>query len=129
MTTPGLTSDSTIEIISAYTATNQTIAAVASAPGWHVVGLFFLPVNATCRLEALGGVSDDSLVMTVRLFDLTAVAAVSGSEATIDKIADERETSGVITLAGGRNYQIQAQVLGGAGADLYGSLKGATLIN
>jgi hypothetical protein len=124
----GLTMTDQIEIISAYTATNQTIAAVAAEPGWLVVGAFNLPIGSAARLQIIGEVSDPSLVMNVRLFDMTAVAPVSGSNASLATTVDSTATSGVITLMGGREYQIQAEVVGNAGAAYFGSMKSATLI-
>lgn len=126
----GLTTMADVEVISAYTATNQTIPAVAAAPGWYVVGVMFLRTSVQdARLEIIGAVTDVSLEMNVRLFDMEAAAPVSGSDAKIvGSVLDARSVSGLFALIGQRKYQFLAQVVGGVSSSLFGNLKSATLI-
>lgn len=125
MRTIALTSGQTVEIISSFAATNKSIPAVSASPGWHVVGSFRVPVEAKGRLDVVGIVSSGSLTMRVRLFDLTTAGVVAGSlselaSATVDTYA----RSGTFVIPGGRLYQVQAEVTGGAG---FGVLKSAQL--
>lgn len=123
------TSSAEVEVISAYSAPNTFLAGVAATPGWHVVGSFFVALAAEdVRLEAIGIVSDASLRMRVRLFDLKDLEVLDGSLTILESLVDARATSGLFDLPGARTYQIQAEVIGGAGDTLFGVLKSATLI-
>lgn len=123
------TSSAQVEIISAYSAPQQSFVAVAVTPGWFVAGAFFMPASVDeTRLEMIGAVSDASLKMRARLFDLVANEPVDGSIAQLATTTDSRTTSGLVELTGGRSYQIQVEVTGAAGDGLFGILKSATLI-
>ncbi len=122
-----LTTEEQLEIIASVQTGNKVVLAVAAAPGWNVIGEFYLPVGAPARLEAIGAVSDASLAMTVRLFDLADVAAISGSPARLTALSYTRVLSGLFDLLGGRTYQIQAQVVGNLGDTYFGSVN-ATLV-
>jgi len=129
MQTIGLTTSTQVEVISAYTATNQTISAVAAEPGWYVIGAFFLSIDVEdAQLEAIGAVSDPSLVMNVRLFDMTDGEPVSGAQVSLSSMLDTRVLSGLFSLSGQRTYQMQAETIGGSGGTLFGTLKAATLL-
>jgi hypothetical protein len=119
---------SSIEVIAAYSAPHTVVPAVASSPGWHVLGEFYLPKSvAKARLDALFMVSSDSLTCRVRLFDMTAKAEVSGSRAQSQTTSPKRILSGVVALTGGRNFQIQAECTGGSGAGLFATVETATI--
>jgi hypothetical protein len=108
----------------------QTVAAVASAPGWVTVGAFYLPITLSAvRLEAIGLVSAGGLTGTVRLYDPTTGtdAPVSGSDAQFTDTSSTRATSGVFSLTGHRHYLLQAQVVGAVGADKFGIVETAGL--
>lgn len=122
----GVTDSAVVEIISAYAANNQLLAAVASPPAWYVVGAFFLPASAEVKLEAIGAVSTDGNVMTLRLFDMKDIEPLTGSLVQIDTVADARVVSGRFDVIGGRLYQIQAQVIGASG---FGVMRTATLLS
>jgi hypothetical protein len=120
-------SDTTL-IVTAYTASAQVIPAVAASPGWQVIGAFFLPLACDVRLEAIMSVSDASLVMRVRLFDLVTNAEISGSYAvTSSTVPGTRALSGALSLAGNQSYQIQAECVGGVDAGLFGAFDEASL--
>lgn len=124
------TASASVELISTFTATNQAIPAVVSEPGWYVIGTLFLPIGVTgVQLEAIGALSVAGLTMNVRLFDLVAVAPVGGSDTTaLTAIPDTRSTSGLFDLTGGRQYQIQVQVIGTVDPANFGTIKSAQLI-
>lgn len=125
MKTIALTTGKTVEVISAYAAPATPINAVVESPGWNVVGAFRVPVSAKGRLEIVGIVSDADLVMTARLYDLTAVEVVGGSIAQVDgETTDTFARSGVFEFIGGHVYQVQAEVVGDV-SDGYGVLKSA----
>lgn len=120
-----LTTQETIEILSLYSSAAERIDAVAVEPGWNNIGALPMPVTADIRLDALGSVSDGSLVMTIRLFDTTDGSAgpVSGSETVIASTTpDTQAFSGTFTLLGSRNYQMQCQVVGAAGDGFFGQV-------
>jgi hypothetical protein len=122
-----LTTEQTIEILSLYSSSQDRIDAVATAPGWNVIGGFPMPTTADIRLDVFGLVSDASLNMTVRLYDVTpgSVGAVNGSDVHITSTTDDQEFSGVFTLTGGRRYQVQCQVVGNAGDNYFGCVRRA----
>jgi hypothetical protein len=116
------------EIISAYAAAMQQVPAVAAAPGWFKVGSFYLPKSLErCRLEVIASVSDDDLTGTVRLYDSTVEAPVSGSDVSITSLSVETARSGGFSLVGDRTYFIQMQVVGASGDDQFGVLDTASL--
>ena|ERR1700733_14377209 len=124
----GLTTTPSVEIISTYTATNQRVPAVAVAPGWYVVGAEYLASSADgARLQMIGAVSDPSLTLSVRLFDVTAGAPVSGALASVSALADARAISGPFSVIATHLYQFQMQVVGGAGDAFFGVMNSASL--
>ena len=113
MTTLALGQNTTVEVISAYAATNQQLAAVAVAPAWEIIGAFWMPREASVSLDIIGSVTLAGVQMKGRLFDVADAVPVSGSDtAIIDGTVDERQFSGAFLLPGGKLYQIQAQVIG-----------------
>jgi hypothetical protein len=94
-------------------ASTQPIASQGVEPGWYVIGAFYLSTAITnATLETIGGVSDPSLTLTVRLFNLTTVSEVTGSRASITSIPDIRALSSVIaSLPGNTVYQVQAEAI------------------
>jgi hypothetical protein len=128
MQTIGLGTSTVVEIISVYAASNQVVPAVADPPAWRVVGAFYMPATAPVKLEVIGAVTVAGIEMTMRIFDVTAAAPVSGSTTpVIDGIVDERQISGAFELPGGKIYQMQAQVIG-PDPDTKGFIRSATLI-
>lgn len=125
----GLTASTQVEIIAAYSASHREILAVAATPGWYVVGAFQMTATAKARLELIGSVSDASLVLRARLFDVALGEPVSGSTAQLSTVVDSRALSGMFSLAGPKLYQIQAEVTGGSGDDKFGVMKSASLVN
>ena len=128
MMTLSLTDATEIEVLATYAAPEKVILAVTLDPGWYVVGAFRMPVTSGVRIEAYGSVSDASLLLRVRLFSLTTVLPVSGTEATTSSTVDVRMLSGLVSLAAG-DYQMQAETTGGIGDGLFGSLKTMTVIS
>ncbi len=124
-----LTTEQIIEVLSVYATAEQYIDAVAATPGWYVIGGFSMPASADVRVDLIGSVSAASLTVRVRLFCVTtgAVGAVSGSEAQLSSTLDTQAFSGVVSLVGGRAYQLQAEVTGFAGAIYFGVVRRATL--
>lgn len=124
-----LTPEQIIEILSVYATANIEIDAVAASPGWNVIGAFTMPATFPVLVDALGAVSDASLVLRVRLYDITpgSVGAVSGSVAQLNSTTDVQVFSGLITLTGGHVYQFQAEVTGAAGDGFFGAVRRATL--
>lgn len=125
MRTIALTTTVQAEVISTFAAPASQIDAVAEEPGWYVVGSFFLPVTATAKLEAIGSVSEEGLVMSVRLFDVEDAAPVDSTTVEISSNETTRATSSAVELTGGRQYQVHAQVIGESG---FGNFQTATLI-
>lgn len=118
------TRSSAVEIISAYSTQNQLVSAQDAEEAYFVIGSFFLPLNVEARLEVVGLVSSGQS-MTVRVYDVTALAAVGNMNVTVVSESEARKVSGVISLTGGHIYQFQAQVLG---VDGYGIVREAQLI-
>jgi hypothetical protein len=126
----GLTQIPEFEVLATYSAPEQVIPAVEATPGWYVVGAFRMPASAEVKAEVYGSVSDDSLAMRGRLFNITpgSVGPVSGSTVTITSTTDVRALSGLFTLPAG-DYQMQIEVTGDEGEELFGSLKNMTVIS
>lgn len=120
-----LTQEQIIEILSVYGTAPFEIEAVATTPGWTVIGAFTMPATTDLRIQALGSVSDASLVLRVRLYCITpgGVGVVSGSTVQLNSVTDIDAFSGVFSLPGGRAYQFQAEVTGGAGSGLFGVVR------
>jgi hypothetical protein len=126
----GLTQTPEFEVLATYSAPEQVVPAVEATPGWYVVGAFRMPIAAEVKAEVYGSVSDDSLTMRGRLFCITSgsVGPVSGSTATITSTTDVRALSGLFTLPAG-DFQMQIEVTGDEGEELFGSLKNMTVIS
>lgn len=122
-----LESASSVEVIAAYSAPHTAVLAVASAPGWYVVGAFYLPKAVRARLDAMITISSSGLTCTVRLYDMHAKAAVSGATVSTTSQALERKLSGMVTLPGNRLYQIQAQCIGTVGDQRFAVIENATI--
>jgi hypothetical protein len=123
-----LTAEALIEVLSTYSSTDKVVPAVPATPGWFVVGAFTLKVSAKAVLALIGSVSNASLTMHARLFDLTALVPVSGTIALTD-LSDAQRTSPELSLVGGHVYQMQVEVLGDAGDDNFGSVKSLQLVS
>jgi hypothetical protein len=117
----GLTSKPGIEVLSAYSTSQDDIESVAATPGWQVVGAFYLPSALDVHLEMHGSVSAGGLTMRAQFFDLLLNAPVAGAYAIITSTTDIRALSGLVTLLGNRSYQIQVEVTGATGQ--FGSLR------
>lgn len=117
------------EIVSAYSASAQSVPAVATPPGWFKTGTFYLRKNLRCRLEFIGGVSSSDLVGTARLFDPTAGvnAAVSGSDVTFSNLSNARQLSGAFDLVGDRTYLVLVQCIGPEGGTKFATVGTAAL--
>lgn len=127
MQTLALTTQQTIEVISLYSSSGQSILGVAAAPGWTVIGAFPMSATASVRLDVIGSVSDVSLTMTVQMYcvSLGFAGVVSGSQVQVTSLIDAEVFSGLFTLTGGRLYQVQAQVVGNAGDSFFGMVRRA----
>jgi hypothetical protein len=125
-----LTAEISTEVVSAYAASLQSVPAVVSAPGWFVVGSFFLPLSVQARLEAIAAVSAPGLTGTLRLYDPSpgVDAPVSGSDVQFTTEDHARVLGGAVTLQGNRTYRLQMQVVGATGFDKFGSLHTASLV-
>lgn len=128
-----LTSASSLEVIAAYAAPQTKIPAVATTPGWRVLGAFYLPKACDARIDALMMVSDASLTCRVRLYDVTAgveasARVIAGSVAT-QSTTTTRVLGGVVSLSAGHIYQIQAEVTGNVGSAYFGVVPTATITN
>jgi len=130
-----LTSASSVEIVAAYAAPLTTIQAVASTPGWIVLGAFYLPKSCDARLDAMMVVSDSSLTCRVRLYDVTvdsslgaAARVIPGGVSTSSETI-VRQLGGVVALKAGHIYQIQAEVTGNSGDAYFGVVPTATITN
>ncbi len=120
-----LTLEQSIEVVSMYSSSAQSVIAVATEPGWNVIGAFPMPATALIRLDMIGSVSDALLVMTARAYCITpgAVGEVSGSRVVLASVTDVRVLSGSFSLTGNRLYQVQVQVVGAAGDDYFGLVR------
>lgn len=109
----GLTAGAKVEILSSYTATNQQLPGVASAPAWVPIGAFYMTTDAPVKLEAIGSVTFAGMSLSVRLFDVAGAVPVDGSTTdAITAMIDTRVLSGAFDLPGGKVYQMQAQCIG-----------------
>lgn len=122
----GLTSRPSLEVLSAYSAPQTDIESVATTPGWHVIGAFKMPTSAELRLELIGFVSGAGLTLRARFFDVTAGAPVASSEASITATTDTIALGPVVTLTGGRLYQIQAECTGGGAPSQVATIRAAS---
>lgn len=123
----GLTTENEVEVINAFTATNQQLPVVAAEPGWYVVGSFWLTASALARLDVVGCVSNDGNTLRVRLFDLDpdVNAPVAGSQVEIEDAIDTHVVSTPLQLTGRRIYQVQAEAIG---PDGFAVVKSAQLV-
>jgi hypothetical protein len=124
-----LNAESATEIVCAYAASLSQVPAVLAAPGWFVVGSFYLPKTVKARLDVIAALSAAGLTGTARLYDPTpgVDAPVSGSDVSFTAQDSTRVLGGVVTLTGNKVYLIQAQVTGATGGDKYGTIYTAAL--
>ncbi len=124
-----LTQEQIIEVLSVYATAEQYIEGVTATPGWYVIGAFSMPATANLLVDVLGSVSDATLTLRVRVYDITpgSVGAISGSVAQLNSVTDVAGRSGTITLTGGHTYQFQAEVTGGSGNNYFAVVRRATL--
>jgi len=122
-----LTTEQFVEVISMYVASAGRVDAVEVAPGWHIIGPLPVPATANIRFDLLGSVSDESLVLSARLYCVTPgfVGVVPGSSVQLSSTIDVEQFSGEFTLVGNRIYQVWAQVVGAAGDDYFGRVSRA----
>jgi hypothetical protein len=116
------------EIVSAYAAASQSFPAVAAAPGWFVLGSFFLPKTVKTRLEFIGNLSSASISGEVKIVDSTTGLDVSGSLIAFTLLTEVRYLSGVFEVLGQTPYSIVAQATGAAGGDKFFSVRTASLV-
>lgn len=115
MQTLALTTEGQVEIIAAYAAAQKTVNSVAATPGWEAAGAFYMPVNASAKLEVIGFVSGAGRTLRARLYDVAGAAAVSGSIASVaDVTVETRGVSGEFELTGGKVYRMEVEVIGSA---------------
>src|SRR5690606_25730797 len=74
-----------LEVVAAWVAPKRVVPAVASSPGWYVMGEYYLPKSTMAQLDVVGCVSDASLTLRARLWDVQAAAPVPG-EVQIKKV-------------------------------------------
>lgn len=117
----------TIEVVAAFSAAQRLILAVADAPGWYVLGAFYLPKSCDAMLELQGCVTDGALTLQARLFDIAAAQPVTGMLISSNPTVPTRMRSGLVTLTGAKTYQIQAQCFGAAGDDKFAVISDATI--
>jgi hypothetical protein len=124
-----LNAETATEIVCAYAATRQTVPAVLAAPGWFLVGSFYLPLTVKGRLEVIAGLSAAGLTGTARLYDPApgVDAPVAGSDVSFTAQDLTRVLGGVVQLTGAKVYWILAQVVGAAGADKFGIVSTSSL--
>lgn len=115
-----------VEVLSAYYSPQGTVPAVATEPGWYVLGGFFLAKSTQARLDVLGLVSQEGLICTVRLFDLKAAIPIAHPVVLTSQTAT-RVLGDQVGLTGDRNYQIQAQCVGGESDADFAVLHSVTL--
>lgn len=113
-----------VEVVAAWVVPKTVVSAVAAAPGWVVLGEYFLPKSTKARLESILSVSADGLTARVRLWDVTAGAALPGAVTRTSQVP-ARELGGVVSLVGNRSYQVQAECVGGEGEDQFAVIESA----
>lgn len=117
----------TTQVVAAFNAAHRHILAVSSEPGWYVLGTFFLPQSCQATLEIQGCVSDPSLTLKARLFDMSTAQGVSGCLVSGNPLTVTRMRSGLVNLTGARSYQVQAECLGGVDDGLFAVISDATI--
>lgn len=115
----------TLEVLAAWVAPKTVVPAVAATPGWHVIGEYYLPSSTLARLEAILSVSASGLTANVRLWDMSANAAISGAVAASTSTTTARQLSGRVNLTGNRRFQIQMECTGAIGEDKFAILEAA----
>ncbi len=115
-----------LEVVAAWVAPKRVVPAVASSPGWYVMGEYYLPKSTMAQLDVVGCVSDVSLTLRARLWDVQAAAPVPG-EVQIKKVDGDRVKGARVSLLGNRRYQVQVECTGGAGDTLFGVAETATI--
>lgn len=106
------------------------ILAVAAEPGWNRIGTFPIPSDTPARLDLIACVSDPSITLTVRLYNITpgSVGEVIGSRAAITSMTEARAFSSNFKLLANNTYQVQAQAVGNAGDAYFATIARATPI-
>lgn len=126
MTGFAIESTESLEVVAAWCAPKKTIPAVVESPGWYVLGEYYLPKSTWARLDATGSVSDASLTMTVRLWDVEENAPVGGP-VRIESTEGLRVVGANIYLHGNRTYQVQAECTGGKSESFFGVAEAVTI--
>lgn len=123
-----VTTTSTTEIVAAPSFGMELVQAVAATPGWQAVGDFYLPTSADdVSLDVTVLCSKAGLLARVRLYDMTALAEVSGSVVSTTAIVGTRLLSGLVNLTGGRRYQMQCECTGSTDADAFATVLSGTV--
>ncbi len=100
------------------------VQAVATTPGWNVVGAFTASRARAVKLRLLGCVSTTELLMRGRLFDLSASPpAPLGTVSLPQTLATSVADSAPVQLISGHLYQLQVEVTGGSGTTLFGAVE------
>lgn len=107
------------ESVFTYSASQQTVPAQPSAPGWQVVGGFTPSANVQGKIDFTGFVSAPGLILTVRFFLLAGassealpVTVSTGATAPVNVVSP-----GLLSFQAGEIYQLQVQAIGGSGLD------------
>ena len=102
-----------------YSASQQTIPAQPSVPGWQVIGGFKPAANIDAKIDFTGHLSASGLTLTVRLFKLAGANSgqvgplvITGATAPVSITTQQS-----VQLEAGVIYQLQAQAIGGSGLD------------
>lgn len=105
-----------------------SILAVASPPGWCVIGAFTTTRVGRFQTHLVGSVSDPALTLTARIYCVTPghVGPIVGSESVITSVTDVEALSSLYNLDGPFLYQIQAQAVGNAGEDYFATIRRAS---
>jgi len=115
----GLETASSADVVAAYSAPQTVIPAVATTPGWYVVGHFYLPKSVRARLDMIMQVSGAGLSVNARLFDMQALAPVTSAACSSTSLTAERKLSPPVNLTGNRRYQIQVECIGTPADDAF----------
>lgn len=116
-----------VDVIAAWVTSNEVVQGVASTPGWTVLGEYYLPTSCNARLDVTHLVSASGLTSTVRLWDSSAGAAVSGAIVSTEAQSVTRTLGPTVSLTGGKSYQVQAECTGATGNDKFSNILSATI--
>lgn len=116
------------EVVAAWSVPQKVIGAVAAAPGWECLGEYYLPSTVkAAKLDVVGFISIAGITLDVRLWDVTAKAAVNGAVSITSILTPVRAIGEAVTLTGGRTYQVHAQCTGAVGGTRFGVVTTATI--